>query len=160
MLLLSSQALFATETFAMGINMPARTVLFTSARKFDGKSHRFVRTHSYAHALSLISRLFTFCTFRNNVPFLDDQPPGLCKPCCPGLQHGASALRPCKVLIVLLLAAPHKQPRIVYMRRGGRVWNRRQTKKKNTLRLHHTCMDLHPTHAVLHKQFIWYIWCV
>lgn len=41
-----SQALFATETFAMGINMPARTVLFTSARKFDGKSHRFVRTHT------------------------------------------------------------------------------------------------------------------
>lgn len=39
------QALFATETFAMGINMPARTVLFTSARKFDGKNHRFVRTH-------------------------------------------------------------------------------------------------------------------
>ncbi|KAK7896501.1 hypothetical protein WMY93_021826 [Mugilogobius chulae] len=34
-------ALFATETFAMGINMPARTVLFTSARKFDGKNHRF-----------------------------------------------------------------------------------------------------------------------
>ncbi|MGH0173908.1 UNVERIFIED_CONTAM: hypothetical protein FKN15_009501 [Acipenser sinensis] len=30
------EALFATETFAMGINMPARTVLFTSARKFDG----------------------------------------------------------------------------------------------------------------------------
>uniref|UniRef100_A0A673WD85 Exosome RNA helicase MTR4 n=1 Tax=Salmo trutta TaxID=8032 RepID=A0A673WD85_SALTR len=29
------KALFATETFAMGINMPARTVLFTSARKFD-----------------------------------------------------------------------------------------------------------------------------
>ncbi|XP_031715908.1 exosome RNA helicase MTR4 isoform X2 [Anarrhichthys ocellatus] len=35
------KALFATETFAMGINMPARTVLFTSARKFDGKNHRF-----------------------------------------------------------------------------------------------------------------------
>ncbi|KAF3848568.1 hypothetical protein F7725_015065 [Dissostichus mawsoni] len=33
---------FATETFAMGINMPARTVLFTSARKFDGKNHRFI----------------------------------------------------------------------------------------------------------------------
>lgn len=44
MFLFSSQALFATETFAMGINMPARTVLFTSARKFDGKNHRFVRT--------------------------------------------------------------------------------------------------------------------
>lgn len=46
-LFFSSQALFATETFAMGINMPARTVLFTSARKFDGKSHRFVRTRVY-----------------------------------------------------------------------------------------------------------------
>lgn len=44
-----SQALFATETFAMGINMPARTVLFTSARKFDGKNHRFVRAHTHAH---------------------------------------------------------------------------------------------------------------
>nr|CAD7586424.1 unnamed protein product [Timema genevievae] len=28
--------LFATETFAMGVNMPARTVLFDSVRKFDG----------------------------------------------------------------------------------------------------------------------------
>ena len=26
----------------MGINMPARTVLFTSARKFDGKDFRWV----------------------------------------------------------------------------------------------------------------------
>ena len=32
--------LFATETFAMGVNMPARTVLFTSAQKFDGKDFR------------------------------------------------------------------------------------------------------------------------
>jgi superfamily II RNA helicase len=37
------QALFATETFAMGLNMPARTVLFTAARKFDGKDFRWVR---------------------------------------------------------------------------------------------------------------------
>ncbi|NXW48763.1 MTREX helicase, partial [Nyctiprogne leucopyga] len=36
------KALFATETFAMGINMPARTVLFTSASKFDGKDFRWV----------------------------------------------------------------------------------------------------------------------
>jgi ATP-dependent RNA helicase DOB1 len=34
--------LFATETFAMGLNMPARTVLFTSARKFDGRDNRYV----------------------------------------------------------------------------------------------------------------------
>lgn len=26
----------------MGINMPARTVLFTNARKFDGKDFRWV----------------------------------------------------------------------------------------------------------------------
>ncbi len=37
------KALFATETFAMGLNMPARTVMFTGAQKFDGKSMRWVR---------------------------------------------------------------------------------------------------------------------
>ncbi|CAH8631050.1 unnamed protein product [Schistosoma guineensis] len=35
------KCLFATETFAMGLNMPARTVLFTSARKYDGQSYRW-----------------------------------------------------------------------------------------------------------------------
>ncbi|OWF39926.1 helicase SKI2W-like [Mizuhopecten yessoensis] len=32
--------LFATETFAMGVNMPARTVVFDSIRKHDGTSFR------------------------------------------------------------------------------------------------------------------------
>ncbi|XP_031567069.1 helicase SKI2W-like isoform X2 [Actinia tenebrosa] len=32
--------LFATETFAMGVNMPARTVVFDSIRKHDGSSFR------------------------------------------------------------------------------------------------------------------------
>ncbi|AQK68640.1 DExH-box ATP-dependent RNA helicase DExH11 [Zea mays] len=32
--------LFSTETFAMGVNAPARTVVFDSLRKFDGKEHR------------------------------------------------------------------------------------------------------------------------
>ena len=36
------KALFATETFSMGLNMPARTVFFTNARKFDGKENRWV----------------------------------------------------------------------------------------------------------------------
>lgn len=36
------KALFATETFAMGLNMPARTVLFTGVRKFDGSAFRWV----------------------------------------------------------------------------------------------------------------------
>ena len=34
------KVLFATETFAMGVNMPARTVLFDSIRKHDGKGMR------------------------------------------------------------------------------------------------------------------------
>uniref|UniRef100_A0A8C6MXI7 Exosome RNA helicase MTR4 n=1 Tax=Mus spicilegus TaxID=10103 RepID=A0A8C6MXI7_MUSSI len=41
------QALFATETFAMGINMPARTVLFTNARKYDGKDFRWISSGEY-----------------------------------------------------------------------------------------------------------------
>uniref|UniRef100_A0A0L8FQC8 Exosome RNA helicase MTR4 n=1 Tax=Octopus bimaculoides TaxID=37653 RepID=A0A0L8FQC8_OCTBM len=41
------KALFATETFAMGLNMPARTVLFTSARKFDGKDFRWITSGEY-----------------------------------------------------------------------------------------------------------------
>ncbi|XP_064557033.1 superkiller complex protein 2 isoform X1 [Zonotrichia leucophrys gambelii] len=34
------KVLFATETFAMGVNMPARTVVFDSIRKHDGSSFR------------------------------------------------------------------------------------------------------------------------
>jgi antiviral helicase SKI2 len=32
--------LFATETFAMGVNMPTRTVLFHATRKHDGVNWR------------------------------------------------------------------------------------------------------------------------
>ncbi|XP_066988731.1 exosome RNA helicase MTR4 [Macrobrachium rosenbergii] len=41
------KALFATETFAMGLNMPARTVLFTSVQKFDGTDFRWVTSGEY-----------------------------------------------------------------------------------------------------------------
>ncbi|XP_074875144.1 superkiller complex protein 2 [Buteo buteo] len=34
------KVLFATETFAMGVNMPARTVVFDSIRKHDGNNFR------------------------------------------------------------------------------------------------------------------------
>jgi ATP-dependent RNA helicase DOB1 len=36
------KVLFATETFSIGLNMPAKTVVFTSVRKFDGISMRWV----------------------------------------------------------------------------------------------------------------------
>jgi ATP-dependent RNA helicase DOB1 len=36
------KVLFATETFSIGLNMPAKTVVFTSVRKFDGVSTRWV----------------------------------------------------------------------------------------------------------------------
>ncbi|CEQ40954.1 SPOSA6832_02632, partial [Sporobolomyces salmonicolor] len=34
------KVLFATETFSIGLNMPAKTVVFTSVRKFDGRDFR------------------------------------------------------------------------------------------------------------------------
>lgn len=39
--------LFATETFAMGVNMPARTVVFTAIQKYDGESHRVLEPGEY-----------------------------------------------------------------------------------------------------------------
>lgn len=41
------RVLFATETFAMGINMPARTVLFDNLRKHDGKNFRDLESSEY-----------------------------------------------------------------------------------------------------------------
>lgn len=41
----SLQMLFTTETFAMGLNMPARTVVFTSLTKWDGSETRYAGIH-------------------------------------------------------------------------------------------------------------------
>ncbi|MCG3135021.1 MAG: hypothetical protein HMLKMBBP_02514 [Planctomycetes bacterium] len=39
--------LFATETFALGVNMPARTVAFTQLRKFDGERMDYMLCREY-----------------------------------------------------------------------------------------------------------------
>ena len=38
---------FCTETFAVGINMPTKTVIFTDVNKFDGNNERFLYSHEY-----------------------------------------------------------------------------------------------------------------
>ncbi|MEZ5965356.1 MAG: DEAD/DEAH box helicase [Planctomycetota bacterium] len=49
--------LFTTETFALGINMPARTVIFDSLRKFDGVSFDYMRTRDYMQMAGRAGRL-------------------------------------------------------------------------------------------------------
>ncbi|MBU0628083.1 MAG: DEAD/DEAH box helicase [Nanoarchaeota archaeon] len=39
--------LYATETFAVGINMPAKTVCFQALRKFDGANFRFLNSKEF-----------------------------------------------------------------------------------------------------------------
>jgi len=41
------KVLYTTETFAVGINYPARTVAFNSLRKYDGTSHRYLNSKEY-----------------------------------------------------------------------------------------------------------------
>ncbi|KAF9531825.1 antiviral helicase [Crepidotus variabilis] len=41
------KVLFATETFAMGVNMPARCVVFSNMRKHDGRSFRDILPGEY-----------------------------------------------------------------------------------------------------------------
>ena len=49
--------LFTTETFALGINMPARTVVFSSLRKFDGVNFDYLRTRDYLQMAGRAGRL-------------------------------------------------------------------------------------------------------
>ena len=48
--------LFATESFAIGLNCPIRTAIFTSLTKFDGRGPRFLLPHEYNQAASRCGR--------------------------------------------------------------------------------------------------------
>lgn len=41
------KVLYATETFAMGVNMPTRTVIFNALRKHDGRNFRDLHAGEY-----------------------------------------------------------------------------------------------------------------
>jgi antiviral helicase SKI2 len=41
------RVLFATETFAMGVNMPARSVIFSNIEKHDGVRSRMLLPSEY-----------------------------------------------------------------------------------------------------------------
>ncbi|CCW66876.1 unnamed protein product [Phytomonas sp. Hart1] len=41
------KVLFSTETFSMGLNMPARTVVFTAVKKYDGEKNRYLTGGEY-----------------------------------------------------------------------------------------------------------------
>ncbi|KAF8362544.1 hypothetical protein PRIPAC_89467 [Pristionchus pacificus] len=65
--------LFATETFAMGLNIPARSVLFTSARKFDGKRNRWLSASEYAQMSGRAGRRDSTFPVGVSVLMLDEQ---------------------------------------------------------------------------------------
>lgn len=48
--------LFATESFAIGLNCPIRSAVFTSLTKYDGKSMRYLFPHEYNQAASRCGR--------------------------------------------------------------------------------------------------------
>jgi len=49
--------LFATETFSIGLNMPAKTVVFSKLKKFDGTRKRWLTSGEYIQ-VSIISGIF------------------------------------------------------------------------------------------------------
>jgi len=63
--------LFATETFAVGINMPTKSVIFSALSKFDGKGFRLLKSHEYTQMAGRAGRrgmdLFGYVFHLNNL---------------------------------------------------------------------------------------------
>lgn len=80
------QVLFATETFAMGLNMPARAVVFTALSKFDGESTRFLTSGEYIQMSGRAGRRGKddcgYCIMLIEDP--DSFTPEVCAPVCWG----------------------------------------------------------------------------
>ncbi|UKK02622.2 DEAD-box family helicase [Theileria orientalis] len=68
------KVLFATETFAMGVNMPARSVVFTSIYKHDGIKYRYLTSSEYTQMAGRAGRR-GLDTFGNVYIFCSDEAP-------------------------------------------------------------------------------------
>lgn len=71
--------LFATESFAIGLDCPIRTAIFTSLTKFDGSSERYLMAHEYTQMAGRAGRRgidtvghVVHCNNLFNVPTLND----------------------------------------------------------------------------------------
>jgi antiviral helicase SKI2 len=71
------KVLFATETFAMGLNLPTRTVVFSGFRKHDGRSFRDLLPGEYTQMAGRAGRrgLDTVGTVIIVAPGADEAPP-------------------------------------------------------------------------------------
>uniref|UniRef100_A0A6C0LAP1 Helicase ATP-binding domain-containing protein n=1 Tax=viral metagenome TaxID=1070528 RepID=A0A6C0LAP1_9ZZZZ len=71
--------LFATESFAIGLDCPIRTAIFTSLTKFDGNGERYLMAHEYTQMAGRAGRRgidtvghVVHCNNLFNVPTLND----------------------------------------------------------------------------------------
>ncbi|KAF9975728.1 hypothetical protein BGZ73_000530 [Actinomortierella ambigua] len=70
------KVLFATETFAMGVNMPARTVVFSGIRKHDGTNFRELLPGEYTQMSGRAGRRGLDATGLVIIACAGDEPPG------------------------------------------------------------------------------------
>ncbi|NTV23454.1 MAG: DEAD/DEAH box helicase [Nanoarchaeota archaeon] len=83
------KVLYATETFAVGINMPAKTVVFASLEKFDGANFRYINSKEYfqlagragrrgidtvGYSIAMVDRDFTDLEKVRQISLRDDIP--------------------------------------------------------------------------------------